>query len=107
MPTARTGYLQFYINCAFVNIIGPGGGTPTEFVRFPGTYRDDDPGNKLPSFVSTTENVANPGFRRLSRAGQSGIFGWAGEGGGPEVDGVCSPWSSCVDWVNGYNPWQA
>lgn len=49
MPTAHTGYLQFYINCAFVNIIGPGGGTPTEFVTFPGTYQDDDPGNDPPS----------------------------------------------------------
>jgi hypothetical protein len=44
MPTAHTGYLQFYVNCAFVNIIGPGGGTPTEFVKFPGTYQDEDPG---------------------------------------------------------------
>lgn len=49
MPTSRTGYLQFYVNCAFVNIIGPGGGTPTEFVRFPGTYQDSDPGERNPS----------------------------------------------------------
>ncbi|KAL2192584.1 glycosyl hydrolase family 61-domain-containing protein [Corynascus similis CBS 632.67] len=48
MPTAATGYLQFYINCAFVNIIGPGGGSPTEFVKFPGTYKDDDPGFLVP-----------------------------------------------------------
>ncbi len=46
MPTANTGYLQFYINCAFVNIIGPGGGMPTEFVTFPGTYQDEDPGEQ-------------------------------------------------------------
>jgi hypothetical protein len=51
MPTSRTGYLQFYINCALVNIIGPGGGTPTEFVRFPGTYQDEDPGKKPLSSV--------------------------------------------------------
>ena len=47
MPTARLGYLQFYVNCAFVNIIGPGGGTlppKEELLRFPGTYKDDDPG---------------------------------------------------------------
>lgn len=44
MPTASTGYLQFYVNCAFVNIIGPGGGTPTEFIRIPGDYTDEDPG---------------------------------------------------------------
>lgn len=47
VPTAQTGYLQFYVNCAFVNIIGPGGGTPTEFARFPGTYQDEDPGKYL------------------------------------------------------------
>jgi hypothetical protein len=46
MPTASTRYLQFYINCAFVNIIGPGGGTPTEFVRFPGSLQDEDPGKQ-------------------------------------------------------------
>ena len=51
MPTARAGYLQFYINCAFVNIIGPGGGTPTDFVTFPGTYQDEDPGKDTPSSV--------------------------------------------------------
>jgi hypothetical protein len=44
MPTEDPRYIQFYVNCAFVNIIGPGGGTPTEFARFPGTYKDDDPG---------------------------------------------------------------
>jgi len=43
MPTNQTGYQQFYVNCAFVNIIGPGGGTPTDFVRFP-AYKKDDPG---------------------------------------------------------------
>jgi len=41
-------YSQWYINCAHVNIIGPGGGTPTEFARFPGTYTDDDPGKLSP-----------------------------------------------------------
>ncbi len=44
MPTDSLSYQQFYINCAFVNIIGPGGGTPTEFARFPGTYKAEDPG---------------------------------------------------------------
>ena len=44
----RTPELQWYINCAHVNIIGPGGGTPTEFARFPGTYTDDDPGKLSP-----------------------------------------------------------
>jgi len=48
MPTGELRYIQFYVNCAFVNIIGPGGGTPTEFARFPGTYPDDDPGLLVP-----------------------------------------------------------
>jgi hypothetical protein len=46
MPTERTDYQQFYVNCAFVNIIGPGGGTPTGFVKFPGAYAPEDPGKK-------------------------------------------------------------
>jgi hypothetical protein len=45
MPTNQKGYVQFYVNCAHVNIIGPGGGTtPTEFAKFPGTYNYDMPG---------------------------------------------------------------
>ncbi|KAF2116012.1 hypothetical protein BDV96DRAFT_598796 [Lophiotrema nucula] len=31
-------YTQFYVNCAHVNIIGPGGGMPSTFARFPGAY---------------------------------------------------------------------
>ncbi len=45
MPTSYVDYKQFYVNCAFVNVIGSGGGKPpTEFARFPGTYNDEDPG---------------------------------------------------------------
>lgn len=58
MPTNRTGYLQFYVNCAFVNIMGPGGGNPTEFVRFPGTYTDEDPG-KSPLLASHKSSVSS------------------------------------------------
>jgi hypothetical protein len=43
-PTASSGFPQFYVNCALINIIGPGGGTPTGFAKFPGTYQTDDPG---------------------------------------------------------------
>lgn len=43
MPTEEFNYSQWYVNCAHVNIIGPGGGKPTEFAKFPGTYRIDDP----------------------------------------------------------------
>jgi hypothetical protein len=35
---------QFYISCAHVNVVGPGGGQPKEFIRFPGGYKQDDPG---------------------------------------------------------------
>lgn len=48
MPASVKWYIQFYVNCAFVNIIGPGGGMPTEFVRFPGTFKDTDPGKLIP-----------------------------------------------------------
>ncbi|KAF2677311.1 lytic polysaccharide monooxygenase, partial [Lentithecium fluviatile CBS 122367] len=39
---------QFYVNCAQINIIGPGGGTPTDFARFPGTYKVDEAALSLP-----------------------------------------------------------
>ncbi|KAK0649825.1 glycoside hydrolase, partial [Cercophora newfieldiana] len=48
-PTnTNLGYQQFYVNCAFVNIMGPGGGTPTEFIKFPGGYQPEDPGLLVP-----------------------------------------------------------
>lgn len=39
-----SNYSQWYVNCAHVNVIGPGGGTPAGFAKFPGTYVVDDPG---------------------------------------------------------------
>ena len=48
MPTDFVDYTQWYINCAHVNIIGPGGGTPEGFAKFPGTYQTDDPGKLTP-----------------------------------------------------------
>lgn len=47
-PTHMYDYSQWYINCAQVNIIGPGGGTPTQFAKFPGTYDINDPGIRIP-----------------------------------------------------------
>ncbi|KAF2735279.1 hypothetical protein EJ04DRAFT_563457 [Polyplosphaeria fusca] len=35
---------QWYVNCAQVQVVGPGGGAPEEFARFPGTYEVADPG---------------------------------------------------------------
>lgn len=43
-PTPSVNYTEWYVNCAHVNIIGPGGGSPSEFAKFPGTYNIDDPG---------------------------------------------------------------
>jgi len=49
-PTNQDNYQQFYVNCAFVNIMGPGGGDPSSagFARFPGTYKPEDPGLLVP-----------------------------------------------------------
>ncbi|KAI0025289.1 lytic polysaccharide monooxygenase [Xylariomycetidae sp. FL0641] len=45
LPTARYNVTQWYVNCAQVNIVGPGGGAgPQDFARFPGTYELTDPG---------------------------------------------------------------
>lgn len=53
-PAALASRSQFYVNCAHVNIIGPGGGTPTGLARFPGTYQDGGPGKqlRLPTWAS-------------------------------------------------------
>ena len=33
------GYSQWFVNCAHVNIVGPGGGTPGPMVRIPEVYK--------------------------------------------------------------------
>lgn len=48
MPTSEKGYAQFFPNCALINVIGPGGGTPGPFVKIPGHYNEEDPGFWLP-----------------------------------------------------------
>ena len=45
-PTSMD-YSQWFINCAHINIIGPGGGTPIGFAKFPGTYQPGDPGKRI------------------------------------------------------------
>ncbi|KAF2273092.1 uncharacterized protein EI97DRAFT_482708 [Westerdykella ornata] len=30
--------MQWYVNCAHIDVVGPGGGNPTGFAKFPGTY---------------------------------------------------------------------
>ncbi|KAF2189224.1 lytic polysaccharide monooxygenase [Zopfia rhizophila CBS 207.26] len=39
---------QFYISCAQINIVGPGGGIPGPMVKFPGAYDLSDPGIWVP-----------------------------------------------------------
>ncbi|KAK4166936.1 glycosyl hydrolase family 61-domain-containing protein [Cladorrhinum sp. PSN259] len=78
MPTARLGYLQFYVNCAFVNIMGPGGGTPTEFVRFPGTYKDDDPGFLVPDDQESLGGLVSREDLKLMNYKPPGPAVWTG-----------------------------
>lgn len=40
----RVNETQIYVSCAHVSIVGPGGGRPTNFTRFPGGYSATDPG---------------------------------------------------------------
>lgn len=44
LPTKMYNYSQWYVNCAHINVIGPGGATPKGFAKFPGTYTVDSPG---------------------------------------------------------------
>ena len=48
MPTSLVNKTQWFINCALVNIHGPNPavkpGTPQGFVKFPGAYDPEDPG---------------------------------------------------------------
>jgi hypothetical protein len=44
MPSARLNGTQWFVNCALINLIGAGGGTPTGFAKHPGAYDADDIG---------------------------------------------------------------
>jgi hypothetical protein len=57
MPTAIPNYSQWYVNCAQVNIIGPGGGIPTEFAHFPGTYDINHPGKQALIFPNKIKKL--------------------------------------------------
>lgn len=35
---------QQYINCAHIEVVGPGGGKPGPMVKFPGAYSLEEPG---------------------------------------------------------------
>ncbi|KAF2872273.1 glycoside hydrolase family 61 protein [Massariosphaeria phaeospora] len=43
MADYRKGNSQWYVSCAHVEIKGKGGGTPSEFIRFPNAYSEEDP----------------------------------------------------------------
>jgi hypothetical protein len=42
LPSSRYGESQWFVNCAHLQIVGPGGGTPGPLIHFP-AYSDDDP----------------------------------------------------------------
>ncbi|EAQ88640.1 hypothetical protein CHGG_05259 [Chaetomium globosum CBS 148.51] len=63
MPTTTRNYTQWYVHCAHVNIMGPGGGTPTEFARFPGTYVVDQPGVLIPENQFLAGSEPEEGFK--------------------------------------------
>ncbi|KAF2794320.1 lytic polysaccharide monooxygenase [Melanomma pulvis-pyrius CBS 109.77] len=46
-------YTQWYVNCAHIEVRGPGGGDPAPFTtaKFPGTYKIEHPGISLPPEV--------------------------------------------------------
>lgn len=52
---SQYGQTQQYINCAHIEIVGPGGGTPGPMTKFPGAYELDDPGVWLPTEITKEE----------------------------------------------------
>ena len=60
MPSSgiiNLGYSQWYVNCAHVNIIGPGGGKPGPLVRIPDCYHADDPGINMPDSMDQNRGL--------------------------------------------------
>lgn len=51
------GQSQWYVNCAHVEIVGDGGGTPGPFIRFPNAYKDEDPSrwSSLSEWICTAD----------------------------------------------------
>ncbi|KAK0745604.1 glycoside hydrolase [Schizothecium vesticola] len=64
-PETNPGYRQFYVNCALVNIIGPGGGVPKGFAKFPGTYKEEDPGLQAPRNQVSLSGIPREELRLL------------------------------------------
>ncbi|KAI1162646.1 glycosyl hydrolase family 61-domain-containing protein [Nemania serpens] len=61
MPMASGYHRQFYISCAHIEVMGQGGGTPTGFAQFPGTYMREDPGLLLESQFENLDQYVAPG----------------------------------------------
>ncbi|KAI1169511.1 glycosyl hydrolase family 61-domain-containing protein [Nemania sp. FL0916] len=61
MPMDARFSPQFYISCAHINVVGPGGGNPTELARFPGSYKREDPGLLLNSQFEDLDKYVAPG----------------------------------------------
>jgi len=78
MPTNQLSYQQFYVNCAFVHIHGPGGGQPTEFVKFPGAYQPEDPGLLVPQDQDLMGGPVKPQDMKLMQYKAPGPAVWAG-----------------------------
>lgn len=96
MPTDFVpSYQQWYVNCAFVNIIGPGGGVPRGFAKFPGTYKPSDPGN-FPRF-HIMSNASTDLVSRSSGAIQSVLR--ERETRRHEIAGVQAARATRVDWL--------
>ncbi|KAF2870690.1 glycoside hydrolase [Massariosphaeria phaeospora] len=43
LASATKGDSQWFVSCAYVEVVGSGGGAPGPFVRFPNAYKEDDP----------------------------------------------------------------
>lgn len=77
-------YSQWYINCAHINVVGPGGGNPQQFgtVKFPGSYQFTHPGITLPPDVmDTTDHTfhGSTSFLNLTGYTPPGPQVWRGE----------------------------
>ncbi|KAK4206134.1 glycoside hydrolase [Rhypophila decipiens] len=79
MATYVPDYTQWYVNCAQINIIGPGGGTPTGFARFPGTYDNKDPGIFVPKNQWVNGGAVPDDEMRLLEYKAPGPAVWTGE----------------------------
>ncbi|KAI4958788.1 hypothetical protein J4E86_004394 [Alternaria arbusti] len=49
MPSMTLGQSQWFVNCAHLDIVGGGNGSPGPMVRFPNAYAEDDPSIWFPT----------------------------------------------------------